>query len=76
MAGKRFETAFSEEVHHLVKEMSTFYGITAKGYVAMAVTERVLADRERFERVAGRDQTACREDVQPTSGNGSKRGEA
>lgn len=76
MAGKRFETAFSEEVHHLVKEMSTFYGITAKGYVAMAVTERVLADRERFERVACRDQTACREDAQPTSGNGSKRGEA
>lgn len=76
MAGRRFETAFSEEVHHLVKEMSTFYGISAKGYVAMAVTERVLADRERFERVSSRDQTICREEVKPLSDNGSKRGEA
>lgn len=75
MAGRRFETAFSEEVHHLVKEMSNLYGISAKGYVAMAVTERVLADRERFVRAAGQEQ-ACRKETQPPSETKGFRGEA
>lgn len=35
----------------MVKEMSEAFGMTAKGYVAMAISQRVMADKAEFARL-------------------------
>ena len=44
---RRFETALSQEIFDMVKEMSEAFGMTAKGYVA----KRVMADKAEFARL-------------------------
>ena len=51
MATRRFETALSQEIFDMVKEMSEAFGMTAKGYVAMAISQRVMADKAEFARL-------------------------
>ncbi len=53
MASKRIETALSEEVYELVKEVASMWGMTLKSYIAKSITESALADNERFNRVFG-----------------------
>lgn len=77
MAVKRFETAFTEEVFNLLKEVSSNYGLSAKGYVAMAVTERLMADKERYERLLGsRSQSSAENsDLSVQQSGDSQRGD-
>lgn len=53
MTSKRIETALSEEVYVLVKEVASMWGMTVKSYIAKSITEAALADNERFQRIFG-----------------------